>query len=55
MNAVNFAIPDPAYFNLDAGGSNNSFDWVVGVAGEIFIDQKTMALFSMLFGAGTFR
>ena len=32
MNAVNFAISDPAYFNLDAGGSNNSFDWVVGVA-----------------------
>ncbi len=52
MNAVNFAISDSAYHNLDAGGSNNPFDWVVGIAGEIFIDQKTMALFSMLFGAG---
>ena len=52
MNAVNFGISDSAYQNLDAGGSNNPFDWVVGIAGEIFVDQKTMALFSMLFGAG---
>ena len=52
MNAVNFGISDSAYQNLDAGGSNNPFDWVIGIAGEIFVDQKTMALFSMLFGAG---
>lgn len=52
MNAVSFGLPAPAYFNLDAGGSNSWLDWVVGVAGEIFIDQKTMALFSALFGAG---
>ena len=52
MNAVNFGISDSAYQNLDAGGSNNPFDWIVGIAGEIFVDQKTMALFSMLFGAG---
>ena len=52
MNAVHFAISDSAYFNLDAAGSNNPFDWIVGIAGEIIVDQKTMALFSMLFGAG---
>lgn len=52
MNAVSFGLPQPAYFNLDYAGSDTWFDWVVGVGGEIFIDQKTMALFSMLFGAG---
>ncbi len=52
MNAVSFGLPGPAYFNLDYAGSNNWLDWVIGVAGEVFVDQKTMALFSMLFGAG---
>ena len=52
MNAVSFGLVDPAYFNLDAQGSNTWLDWVVGVTGEIFIDQKTMALFSLLFGVG---
>ena len=52
MNAVSFGLPRPAYFNLDYAGSDTWLDWVVGVAGEIFIDQKTMALFSLLFGAG---
>ncbi len=52
MNSVSFGLPAPAYFNLSFAGSDNWLDWVVGIAGEIFIDQKTMALFSMLFGAG---
>lgn len=52
MNAVSFGLPAPAYFNLSAGGSDTALDWAIGVAGEIFIDQKTMGLFSMLFGAG---
>ncbi len=52
MNAVSYGLIEPAYFNLDAGGSNTWLDWIVGGAGEIFIDQKTMGLFSMLFGAG---
>lgn len=52
MNAVSFGLPQPAYFNLGYAGSDNWLDWVVGIAGEIFIDQKTMALFSLLFGAG---
>ena len=52
MNAVMYCIGDIAYYNLDAGGSNNAVDWIVGIFGEIFIDQKAMAIFSMLFGAG---
>lgn len=52
MNAVSFGLPEAAYFNLDAAGSDTWLDRTVGVLGEIFVDQKTMALFSMLFGAG---
>ena len=52
MNAVSFALPAAAYRNLDAAGTHTWLDRVIGVAGEIFVDQKAMALFSMLFGAG---
>ena len=52
MNAVSFGLPSGAYFNLDAAGSDNWLDWAVGIAGEIVIDQKTMAMFSLLFGVG---
>ena len=51
MNAVSFNLDDAAYFNLSADGSNNWLDWAVGVFGEIFVDQKFMGLFSLLFGA----
>lgn len=51
MNAVSFKLDDAAYFNLSAAGSNNWLDWAVGVFGEIFVDQKFMGLFSLLFGA----
>ena len=30
----------------------HTLDWTVGICGEIFIDQKFMGLFSLLFGAG---
>lgn len=52
MNAVSFGLPTAGYFNLSAAGSENRLDWVIGIAGEVFVDQKTMGLFSMLFGAG---
>ena len=52
MNAVSFGLVPAAYFNLSAGGDQSWLDWVIGGAGEILIDQKTMALFSMLFGTG---
>ena len=52
MNAVSFKFGHGPNFNLSAGGSETGFDWAVGVFGEIFIDQKFMGLFSLLFGAG---
>lgn len=52
MNAVSFKLGSVPYFNLSAGGSETWLDWAVGIFGEIFIDQKFMGLFSLLFGAG---
>ena len=52
MNAVSFKFGRVPYLNLSAGGSETWLDWSVGVFGEIFIDQKFMGLFSLLFGAG---
>jgi hypothetical protein len=46
MNAVSFALPEAAYFNLDAAGTKTWLDWAIGIAGEIFVDQKTMAVSS---------
>lgn len=51
MNAVSFALPTAAYWNLSAAGSQTGLDWALGIFGEIFVDQKMMALFSLLFGA----
>ena len=52
MNIVYFGLDEAAYFNLDADGSDSVLDWIVGGLGEIFVDQKMMAIFSLLFGAG---
>ena len=52
MNAVDFKLGDAPYFNLSAGGSESWLDWAVGILGEVFVDQKFMGLFSLLFGAG---
>ena len=52
MNAVSFNFGSGPYYNLSAGGSESWLDWTVGVFGEVFIDQKFMGLFSLLFGAG---
>ena len=52
MNVVSFALPDAAYFNIDASSPQSTLDWIVGAIGEIFADQKFMGMFSMLFGAG---
>ena len=52
MNAVAFKFGTGPYFNLSAGGSETWLDWAVGIFGEVFIDQKFMGLFSLLFGAG---
>ncbi len=52
MNAVSFKYGLAPYLNLSAGGSETWLDWAIGLFGEIFIDQKFMGLFSLLFGAG---
>ena len=52
MNAVSFKFGLPPYLNLSAGGAETWLDWAVGIFGEIFVDQKFMGLFSLLFGAG---
>lgn len=52
MNAVHFKFGRVPYLNLSAGGSESWLDWVVGIGGEIFVDQKFMGIFSLLFGAG---
>ena len=52
MHAVHFKFGSAPYFNLSAGGSETWLDWAVGILGEVFIDQKFMGLFSLLFGAG---
>lgn len=52
MNAVSYGLGAGPYFNLAAGGSSTWLDWIIGSFGEIFVDQKFMGLFSLLFGAG---
>ena len=52
MNAVHFRFGHGPYFNLSAGGSESWLDWTVGIFGEVFVDQKFMGVFSLLFGAG---
>ena len=52
MNVVHFKFGLAPYLNLSAGGSETWLDWSVGVFGEIFVDQKFMGLFPLLFGAG---
>ena len=52
MNVVHFGFGRVPYLNLSAGGSESWLDWAVGIGGEIFVDQKFMGVFSLLFGAG---
>ena len=52
MNALAFGLAPAAYFNVSADGIRQPFDWVVGVATMVFVNQKMMALFSLLFGVG---
>lgn len=52
MNALSFGLAPAAYLNVSADGIGQPFDWVVGVLTMIFVEQKMMALFSLLFGVG---
>ena len=51
MNSVSFGLGNEAYFDVSAKGTYTTLDWVLGVLGELFADQKFMGLFSLLFGA----
>ena len=51
MNSVAFFFGGVAYFDISFPEKANWLDWLVAILGEIFADQKFMALFSMLFGA----
>ena len=51
MNIVSYAFRGPSYFDISLPENQTSLDWWVGALGEIFADQKFMALFSLLFGA----
>ena len=51
MNSLIFALPVSAYFNHSSEGATNIIDWIIIFFQEIFIAQKMMGLFSLLFGA----
>ena len=51
MNSISFGLPVPAYWNVGYAGSDTPLDLAVGLLGEVFLDQKMMGLFSLLFGA----
>ncbi len=51
MNVVSFKYGLVPYLNISAGGTETWLDWTIAVCGEIFVDQKFMGLFSLLFGA----
>ncbi len=51
MNSVAFFFGGEAYFDISVPENANWLDWLVAILGEIFADQKFMALFSLLFGA----
>ena len=51
MNSVSYFLGNHAYYDISNSENANSLDWIVAIFGEIFADQKFMALFSLLFGA----
>ena len=52
MNAVSYKLGSVPIWNISASGSETWLDWSIAVLGEVFVDQKFMGLFSLLFGAG---
>jgi uncharacterized protein len=52
MNSVAFALPEAAYANLEQAGNKTLLDTAIGVACRILVNEKMMALFSLLFGVG---
>ncbi len=52
MNALVFGLDQAGYLNVSADGIRQPVDWVVGLLTALLIEQKMMALFSLLFGVG---
>ncbi|MYD74307.1 MAG: DUF418 domain-containing protein [Chloroflexi bacterium] len=51
MNVVSYGLSDASYLNISLS-NDTPLDWIVGIFGEVFVDQKFMGIFSLLFGAG---
>ena len=51
MNAVSYGLEPAAYFKISLA-NDTPLDWIIGVFGEVFVDQRFMGVFSLLFGAG---
>jgi uncharacterized protein len=51
VNVIAFAMPEQAYFNPEAYGTNSPADLFLWFATFILIDGKLRGLFSLLFGA----
>ena len=51
MNSIAFFLGSVAYFDISVPNDASWLDWLIAIAGEVFADQKFMALFSLLFGA----
>ena len=52
MNSLYFALPYSVFFNHPSAGVDGIIDWIFVFITEIFVSQKMMGLFSILFGAG---
>ena len=51
MNSIAFYLGSVAYFDISVPDNASSLDWFIAIMGEVFADQKFMALFSLLFVA----
>lgn len=51
MNIASFSMPDIAYYNPTAFGNELNSNHLIYSLTHLFVDQKIMAIFSMLFGA----
>jgi len=52
INIMMFAMPGAASYNPIALGDRGRLDFAIWLFSHLFFDQKFMAIFSMLFGAG---
>ena len=51
MNSRFFAMTKSAMFNISTAGAENFIDWSILILSQLFVADKMMGLFSILFGA----